>query len=207
MCGERGASVTVLSCVGGNLGSLRNVLQRLGASATFTDDAAEVRRARRLLIPGVGAFDAAVGSLLQSGLIEALEERVRAGVPLLGICLGMQLLANSSEEGSSPGLGFIPATVRRINGRPTHRVPHLGWNRVHVTRKHVLFDCLEDDARFYFAHSYRLVCDSKSDVLGVTRYADDFASVVQRDNVIGVQFHPEKSHRYGQEVLGRFIRL
>jgi glutamine amidotransferase len=146
-------------------------------------------------------------ALRSNRLVEALEEQVRAGVPLLGICLGMHLLANASEEGTTPGFGWIPAIVRRIDRRSGQRVPHLGWNSVHAERKHPLFDCLPDEARYYFAHSYQFVCDWKSDVLGVTRYGDDFVSAVQRENVLGVQFHPEKSHRYGQELLARFLQM
>ena len=207
MDGGTRRSVTILSCVGGNLGSLRRVFERLGAIAVLTDDPAEVRRAQRLLIPGVGAFDPAIDALRASGLVEALEDRVRWGAPVLGICLGMQLLANSSDEGSGPGLGWIPATARRLSSLPAQRVPHLGWNSVRLVREHPLLTYLEDDARFYFSHSYRLVCNVESDIVGMTSYCEDFPAIVQRDNVLGVQFHPEKSHRYGQDLLGSFLQL
>ena len=205
--GERGLCATIISGAGGNAGSVRNVLQRLGATTVLTDDPMEVRRAQRLIIPGVGAFDATIGVLRAKGLLEALDERFRAGVPVLGICLGMHLLANSSEEGTEPGLGWIPATVRRIDGPPTLPVPHLGWNTVRAVRPHPLFSDLDDDARFYFAHSYRVVCDVPSDVLAVTTYGADFPSAVERDHVLGVQFHPEKSHPYGLRLLDRFLHL
>lgn len=202
-----GLRVTIPNCAGGNAGSLRHVLERLGATTVFTDDPTEVRRAERLIIPGVGAFDATVDSLRAKGLLEALDERIRVGVPVLGICVGMHLLANSSEEGTEQGLGWLPATVRRIKGHRTLRVPHLGWNTVRALRPHPLFHDLDDDARFYFAHSYHLVCDVPSDVLAVTTYGGDFPSAVERDHVLGVQFHPEKSHRYGLQLLDRFLHL
>lgn len=173
----------------------------------LTDDPTEVRRARRLILPGVGAFDAAMKHLQGKGLLRALDQRVAAGVPILGICLGMQLLARSSEEGNHSGLGWIPATARRITAQTELPVPHVGWNTVTVVKPHALFTGLHRDARFYFSHSYHLVCDVPADVLAMTRYGDVFPSAVQRDHVIGVQFHPEKSHRYGQDLLAHFLAL
>jgi glutamine amidotransferase len=181
----------------------------LGIDAQVTEDPIAVSRAYRLVLPGVGAFDPAVTHLARTGLREAVIERILAGVPTLGICLGMQLFANWSEEGSLAGLGWISGHVRRLGAGSTGsrelRVPHMGWNTVSTSKPHFLFDGIDPSARFYFAHSYHFVCDSESDVLATTTYGAPFASAVARENVIGIQFHPEKSHALGLQILSRFV--
>ncbi len=187
----------------GNVGSVANMLRKVGAEAARTDQPEVLHAADAVVLPGVGAFDVGMARLHERGVVEVLGAVVGRGTPLLGICLGMQLLADGSEEGSAPGLGWIPGQVRRIPGgdRP---VPHMGWNTARPVRPGSVFDALDDDARFYFVHSYAFAPDEPGDVLAETDYGITFASAVQRGNVTGVQFHPEKSHRHGMALLRRF---
>lgn len=202
-------SVVVINAGIGNLGAIPNMLKRLGAAARVTDDPDEIADADRIILPGVGAFDAAMQSLDDLGLIpvlnqKALEERV----PILGVCLGMQLLSAGSEEGRLAGLGWIRGRAIRFKADaagPQLRVPHMGWNYVHRTANGALFGDGAVTPRFYFAHSYHLVCDDEADVAGVTRYGYPFVSAIRRGNISGIQFHPEKSHRFGLEIFRSFL--
>jgi glutamine amidotransferase len=191
----------------GNLGSILNMLKKIGVEARLCADAADVGRAEKLILPGIGAFDVGMRSLASRRLIEPLNERVLlARVPVLGICLGMQLLAATSEEGQLPGLGWLRAETRRFrfDGGEPLRVPHMGWNTVNVAASHALFEGLDEEPRFYFVHSYHLACHDSKDVVGVTHYGYDFPAVVARGNIMGTQFHPEKSHRFGMQLLKNF---
>lgn len=191
----------------GNVGSIANMLKRLGHEARISGDVADVARADKLILPGVGAFDNGMESLTRKGLREVLEERVRKnGVPVLGICLGLQLMTRKSEEGSSPGLGWLPAETKAFRGRidPALRVPHMGWNTVAPTRAGAL--ALPADNRFYFVHSYFVDCEDEGIVCGRTRHGLEFASYLCAGRIVGVQFHPEKSHRYGMALLDSFVR-
>jgi glutamine amidotransferase len=202
--------ITVVDYGVGNLGAIPNMLKRLGATAKITNDATEIRRARKLILPGVGAFDAAMANLNTLGLIDTLREVQQRDVPILGLCLGMQLLARSSEEGDLPGFGWIPARVVRFRLDSSDRsfhVPMMGWNYVQASRPNVLLADLGDDPRFYFAHSYHIECEDPSDVVGLTTYGYEFPSVVQRGNVMGAQFHPEKSHRFGMKFFENFLAI
>lgn len=202
--------ITVIDYGAGNIGSVLNMIRKVGGKAVVGRELETVRAADKILLPGVGSFDNAVNRLSDLGLISALRERAGVGVPLFGICLGMQLLSDASEEGSLPGLGLIPGRVRRFRfeGELTGlKVPHMGWNRVTPAKAHPLCSGLEQDARFYFVHSYYYDCAEPGDVLFRTSYGRDFPSGVQRGNVMGVQFHPEKSHRFGMQLLKNFIEL
>lgn len=202
--------ITVVDYGVGNLGAIPNMLKRLGATARITNMASEIEHAQKLILPGVGAFDTAMSNLRSLDLIETLGRVRHRGVPILGLCLGMQLLARSSEEGALAGFGWIPAEVVRFrldeSDRSLH-VPMMGWNYVRVIRPHGLVANLDQDPRFYFAHSYHLVCDDTEDVVALTTYGYEFPSVVQRDNVMGAQFHPEKSHRFGMRIFENFLAI
>jgi glutamine amidotransferase len=195
----------------GNLGSIVNMLRRIGCDAGATTEAAAVAAADRLILPGVGAFDPAMERLRASDLLEPLRRRViEQGRPLLGICLGMQLLTEGSEEGQLPGLGWLPATTVRFRFDDRSRdlrVPHMGWNTVTWRHGDPLGRAAEDDVRYYFAHSYHVRCRHDEHVLATTEYGGEFHSAVRRDNIRGTQFHPEKSHRYGMDLLRAFAEL
>jgi len=195
----------------GNLGSMGNMLRKIGCPAKISADPDDVLAAGKLILPGVGAFDQGIESLRRRGLADALTKQViERGTPLLGVCLGMQLLGSASEEGSMAGLGFIEAKTVRF---PKHvddvplRVPHMGWNVVRPQKDDLLFHGLESQNRFYFVHSYHVDCADPEIVLGFTPYAGEFVSVLRQGNVWGVQFHPEKSHRFGMQLLKNFVGL
>jgi glutamine amidotransferase len=203
--------VTVVNLGVGNLGAIPSMLKRLGAAAAITDDADEIDRATKLVLPGVGAFDAAMSNLRRLGLAEVLTRQViDRKVPVLGLCLGMQLLADGSEEGNESGLGWIRGKVVRFRLDETDkslRVPEMGWNTVRVVQPVPLLSGLGESPRFYFAHSYHMVCAEPADAVGVTTYGYEFPSVVQRQNVMGAQFHPEKSHRFGMKIFENFLAI
>jgi len=186
-----------------------NMLKRIGVHAEASSDPQILASADKLILPGVGAFDAGMQYLNESGLMPMLQQRVLEDrVPVLGICLGMQLLLGGSEEGELSGLGFILGTCKKFNfsdQQKSLKVPHMGWNLVKPSNYNTLFYGLQDEARFYFVHSYHAVCDDISHQLGVTHYGDDFTSAIQRENIYGAQFHPEKSHRFGMILLKNFV--
>lgn len=190
----------------GNIASIENMLRKVGAPVGIGRTEAELRGASHLILPGVGAFDHGMSSLRARGLEPVLSELVRErGIPILGICLGMQLLAQRSEEGSEPGLGWLDAECVRFSLPTTGRlkVPHMGWNTV-SSPPGAPNPLLPEDARFYFVHSYHIRCHDAADVAGTTTYGYPFTAAVRRGNITGVQFHPEKSHRFGLELLRRF---
>lgn len=201
-------TVTIVDYGMGNIGSIANMLKKLGVASLTSGDPAQIATAERIILPGVGAFDRAVRELDQRGLRAALSARVAEGVPLLGICLGMQLLADSSEEGPGAGLGWIPGAVRRLPAEGLDgplRIPHMGWSRVEATPAATALPSLgSDGARYYFVHSYAFVADDEADVLGRSTWGHPFVAAVGRGSVLGVQFHPEKSHRHGMALLADF---
>lgn len=189
----------------GNPGSILNMLKKIGVPAKLSAADGDLAAASKLILPGVGAFDAGMVNLEKAGVIPRLTERVQAGVPTLGICLGMQLLTKRSEEGERPGLGFIDAEVVRF--RPTDKtlkVPHMGWNAVQTVRRTPLVEELPEASRFYFVHSFYTRCASEADVVLTATYGAPFCAAFQHGNVMGVQFHPEKSHRFGMALLRSF---
>lgn len=195
----------------GNVGSVVNMCSRLNIAVMRSGKPADVRSATALILPGVGAFDAGIAKLTELKLIEPLNERVMsAKVPVLGICLGMQLMTRSSEEGRSAGLGWVPAQTRSIknlsaNNAERLRLPHIGWNYVRRVKEHPITQGFDEETRFYFVHSFATVCDDERDVLLQTSYAGiPFAAGFARENVIGMQFHPEKSHKFGMQVFRNF---
>lgn len=191
----------------GNLGSVANMLKKIGVRVRVTAEPDEIRHAKALILPGVGHFDSGMRNLVTSGLKSLLDERVlKESVPVLGICLGMQLMARRSDEGTEPGLGWLAADVRRFAFQPRLRlaVPHMGWNEVEPVAASPLYRGLDDAPRFYFVHSYHLVCDDQADVAGWATYGYRFAASVRHGSIFGTQFHPEKSHRFGKAVLRNF---
>lgn len=200
--------ITVIDCGMGNSGSIMNILSRIGADAVLTSNADDIARADKLVLPGVGAFDNGMERLHSLGLVNLLNQKVLEDkTPILGICLGMQLFANGSEEGAAPGLGWLDARVIRFKFEHADalKIPQMGWNVLSVCKDHPLFENLADDARFYFVHSYHMQCDNPDDILATSHYGKDFVACVARDSIVGVQFHPEKSLRWGMEVFRKFV--
>jgi imidazole glycerol-phosphate synthase subunit HisH len=191
----------------GNVFAFRNAYERLNIPVALVRTPAEVENATRLILPGVGAFDRAMEQLDASGLRAAIEEfaLVKKG-PLLGVCVGMQMLAESSEEGQRRGLGWINGEARRFPGDAV-ALPHMGWNNVAPASQQGLFDGMNGDSRFYFLHSFYVECHDRSDVLAVADYGGAFCCAVNRGNIFGVQFHPEKSHRWGTRLLKNFAEI
>lgn len=194
----------------GNLGSILNMLRRVDAPAVISGDPAQILGATKLILPGVGAFDQGMSNLRRLGLAELVTRKaLEQSTPLLGICLGMQLLGRASEEGSEPGLGLIDArSIRfRRDADPGLKIPHMGWNTVAQRKPSALFEAMHPEPRFYFVHSYHVVCASPGDVLAVASYGGEFVAAVERANIYGMQFHPEKSHKFGMKLLQNFAAL
>lgn len=203
--------ITIIDYGVGNVQAIANIYKRLNIPVSAASTAAQLDGARKVVLPGVGAFDWAMTRLNQSGMREPLDAVVRGGqCDVIGICVGMQMLAKRSDEGALPGLGWIDADVRifdekRLSGRT--RLPHMGWNDVSPSRPDPLFRGLETDARFYFLHSYYFEPHNPEDVLATTDYGGPFTCSVGRNKVFGVQFHPEKSHQWGIQLLKNFAEL
>ena len=193
----------------GNLGSIRNMLKKIGAEGTISSNVSDIERAEKLILPGVGNFDQGMRNLETLGLLPVLEDKViQKKTPILGICLGMQLFARKSEEGESSGLGWIDAEVVRFKFDDKERnlkIPHMGWNLIKIERKDTLFGEMYLESRFYFVHSYHMVCKNESDILAKTFHGHEFPSAVRKENIYGVQFHPEKSHKFGMKLLANFV--
>jgi glutamine amidotransferase len=193
-----------------NLGSMLNMLRKVGVEAERVGTPEGLKGASKIVLPGIGAFDHGMSALAERGLIEPLRKKaLDERVPVLGVCLGMQMLGGGSEEGESNGLGLVEAKCQRF--RPAEgsglKVPHMGWGQISPRRASPLLAGLGEQSRFYFVHSYHLVCDDPEDVLAHSRYGIDFVSVIERGNIFGVQFHPEKSHRFGMALLRNFAIL
>jgi len=192
----------------GNLGSIANMLKKVGVESTITSDPLVIEAAEKLILPGVGAFDFGMKNIAQRQLVDSLNVQVtQRKKPILGLCLGMQLFTRGSEEGRLRGLGWLDAeTVRFKFGAadPHLKIPHMGWNTLHIKRSHPLLTDLVTEARFYFVHSYYVVCSNNDNVLATTCYGYDFPSMVAQDNILGAQFHPEKSHKFGMKLLKNF---
>jgi len=193
----------------GNLGSIRNMLKKIGAEGTISSNISDIEGAEKLILPGVGNFDQGMRNLEAIGLLPVLENKViQKKTPVLGICLGMQLFARKSEEGESTGLGWIDAEVVRFkfDDKERHlKIPHMGWNLVEIHQRNPLFEEMYPEPRFYFVHSYHVACRNEEEVLTQTLYGYKFVSSVKKENIYGVQFHPEKSHKFGMKLLDSFV--
>jgi imidazole glycerol-phosphate synthase subunit HisH len=216
--------ITIVDYGVGNLGSILNMLKKVGAKAQTSSDPDVLRQAVKLILPGVGAFDAGMRKLNETGLLPVLNELVlEKKIPVIGLCLGMQLLTKRSEEGAEAGLGWIDAHTVRFKFGPENahlKVPHMGWNTLDIRRQHPLVadlsipawpaepagsgHSLGPESRFYFVHSFHIVCADETDVVAFTDYGYPFAAIISRGNIMGAQFHPEKSHKFGMQLLRNF---
>ena len=194
----------------GNLASVLNMIHKIGGNAKISRDPNEMLDASKLILPGVGSFDYGITQLHSYGFSAIIQKMTSKGIPILGICLGMQLLGNRSEEGQLEGLRLMDAEFKRFsfkdNSAKLH-IPHVGWNYVSVVKENPLLPNYGSEQRFYFTHSYHAVCAKETDVLATTTYGYPFTCAYCRDNIFGVQFHPEKSHRFGMAMMKRFMEL
>ncbi len=193
----------------GNLGSVYNMFKKIGAIPKISSNILDIEGADKLILSGVGSFDYGMKQLYNLGLIKILNEKVIDNkIPILGICLGMQLFTKCSEEGTVKGLGWFDAeTIKFQFDKNNHalKVPHMGWNTIKPEKDSLLFSEMYDDPRFYFLHSYHVTCKNNQDILGTTKYGYEFPAALEKGNILGVQFHPEKSHKFGMQILKNFI--
>jgi glutamine amidotransferase len=203
--------ITIVDYGAGNIKSIRNMLKKIGVTSQITSSAEEVSKAEKLIIPGVGHYTYGMDKLNTSGLVDELTSRVlKDKIPVLGICLGAQLLGISSEESDEKGLGWLDMEVVRFDSSKMEaslKVPHMGWNEIKQEKKSLLLDGYEEVPRYYFVHSYHMKPVNPSDILMTTNYGYEFTSAVEKDNIFGVQFHPEKSHKFGMKLLTNFSKI
>ena len=202
--------ITIVNYGLGNIGSMQNMLRHIGVLSKLESDPLEISKARKLILPGVGSFDAAMNEITNiPGLINVLNHKAKVEkIPILGICLGMQLMTRSSEEGKKKGLGWINADTKRFRLESKFKVPHMGWNNVEVNSSTELTDISDDLQRFYFVHSYYVKVDHQVNSLFKTKYGlVEFDSGIVDQNIYGVQFHPEKSHKFGMNLFQRFANI
>ncbi|WP_413570727.1 imidazole glycerol phosphate synthase subunit HisH [Bdellovibrio sp. HCB117] len=205
--------VSIVNYGMGNIGSVVNMFKRISVKTEIISTAEEIRKAHKILLPGVGAFDAAMSRINELQIKEALDEKaLKEKVPVLGICLGMQLLTQGSEEGVLPGLAWFEAqtlSFRKVVDTKVLKVPHMGWSQAHLANASPLVAGFEnfEEIRFYFVHSYFVKCVNPNESILKTHYGVEFDSAIQKDNIFGAQFHPEKSHKFGMKLLENFARL
>jgi glutamine amidotransferase len=203
--------ITIIDYGVGNINAFVNVYKRVNVPTKIAKTAADLEGAHKLILPGVGHFDHAMSELIQSGMREKLDELVMVKkVPVIGICVGMQMMGNSSDEGKMEGLKWIDASIKKFDEakiQQVTRLPHMGWNDVNPVVSNPLFEGLEKNALFYFLHSYYFECNNTVDILATSEYGGQFTCAAHHDNVYGIQFHPEKSHHYGEILLHNFAKL
>ena len=205
--------IAIINYEMGNLGAVKNMLKKIKVKeeVLITSNYKDILKASKIILPGVGSFDEGMKNLLKLRLIDAIYTKVEEGSPILGICLGMQILMEKSEEGKEKGLSLIEGEVVKFRFKekdPNLKIPHMGWNIVKPTNYKTLFKNFEEkNIRFYFVHSYHVVCNDKAHILGWTNYEYDFASAISKNNIFGVQFHPEKSHKFGMKLFKNFVEL
>ena len=200
--------ITIIDYGMGNLGSIANMIKKVGGKSVITSNKDEIKKAKKLLLPGVGAFDNAVKNLKNLDLWDLIKEKVLVEKnPIMGICLGMQLLTKGSEEGKLEGFGFIDAYTKKFTFENNKlKIPHMGWNIVKLQKTSKLFQGMENqENRFYFVHSYAVECYEEKDILTTTFYGYEFVSSFEKENIIGCQFHPEKSHKFGMALFKNFV--
>lgn len=191
-----------------NIRSLDNAMFHLECDSVVIDKPVPLKNVERLIIPGLGNFDSSINKIKSNGLFNFLNDFKNTERPILGICLGAHIMMESSEEGKLDGLSWFKGKVNKFkfNNNIKFKIPHMGWNKI-LDTKNRLFNKIDNDHRFYFAHSYYIKCDTKENVIGTTLYGDEFQSAIQNNNIIGVQFHPEKSYKYGERILKNFLKL
>jgi glutamine amidotransferase len=203
--------ITIIDYGAGNINSIRNMIARSGYDCIITNKEEEIIKADKLILPGVGNFDHGMSNLEESGILPSLNEAVLSKkVPILGICLGAQLMTKSSKEGIKDGLGWFPAVVRKFDKSKmptTYKIPHMGWNHIKILKKSRLFEGLDNDLRYYFVHSFHFETSDTRIALAETNYGYDFLSGLEMDNIFAVQFHPEKSHNFGVKLMENFIKI
>jgi imidazole glycerol-phosphate synthase subunit HisH len=194
----------------GNLNSVKKTFERLKVNAVISSHPEDIKDSDKLVLPGVGHFGKAMSNLRELDLLDCLNEAVLVNKkPILGICLGMQLLAKKSEEGNADGLSWIDSEVTKfkVSDKLKYKVPHMGWNRISIKKDSLLMKDIPDFSEFYFVHSYYIKLNDESDLLNETEYEYLFTSAVEKDNIFGVQYHPEKSHDSGVQIIKNFIKL
>lgn len=202
--------IIVIDYKTGNVGAVFNMINRIGIDAKISSSSDEIAKADKLILPGVGSFDNAMKNLYDMDLLSILNRRVLEDeIPILGICLGMQLMTKTSQEGKMPGIGWVDAeTVRfKFDSDSSRKIPHMGWNSIRIIRNNALFNEVDQNFKFYFAHSYHVLCNNEKHILAKTCYEYEFVSIFNSNNIFGVQFHPEKSHRFGKKILENFFEL
>ncbi len=199
--------IAILDYGVGNLKSIYNMFKKIGVDSVITSDCKQIMDAKKYLLPGVGSFDYGITNLKKSHFFEVLEKEILINKkPILGICLGMQLLTKSSEEGTHSGLGWIDAHTKKFKLDNNLTVPHMGWNTVNPLNKNNIFKGLNEN-KFYFVHSYHVICNNKDNILATSFYGQDFVCSIFMNNIYGVQFHPEKSHKFGIQLLKNFAEI
>ncbi|MDX6182209.1 imidazole glycerol phosphate synthase subunit HisH [Flavobacterium sp. Fl-77] len=203
--------ITIIDYGVGNINAFVNVYKRVNVSTKIAKTTADLEDAQKIILPGVGHFDHAMSELIKSGMREKLDELVmEKKIPVIGICVGMQMMGHSSDEGKLAGLGWIDASIKKFDEtkiKQVTRLPHMGWNDVNPVILNPLFQGLEKDALFYFLHSYYFECNNPDDILATSDYGGQFACAAHHENIYGIQFHPEKSHHYGETLLHNFAKL
>ena len=210
MCIDK-KTVAIVDYKLGNIGSIFNMIKKLGFNPYIASKPCDIINAEKLILPGVGSFDAGMKNLIELNMISVLNEKVQEKkTPIMGICLGMQLMTSSSEEGSMSGLKWVDANTKKFNfidNFSSLKIPHMGWNNAVFKDGNLLNNSYNEIKRYYFVHSYHVICNNEDDIIAYTEYGYRFVSAFQRENVIGVQFHPEKSHKYGMELMNAFLSL
>jgi glutamine amidotransferase len=202
--------ICIIDYGAGNIGSISNMFRKLGRPVKITSNPEDIKNAKKLILPGVGSFDYGMSKLGESGLIEILNEKVlKDKIPILGICLGAQLMTKKSEEGNLMGFGWFDAEVKKFSPKDesVFRIPHMGWNYVKLIKETPLSKDLPFEPKYYFVHSYYLQSNKLEDIFMTTNYENDFVSALNHDNIYAVQFHPEKSHKYGLKIFQNFLSI
>lgn len=201
--------ITIIDYGAGNLGSIKNMIRKIGFEAKISSNVEDILESKKLILPGVGSFDFGMTQLNKSGLIDVLKMKVlEERIPILGICLGVQLFTHQSDEGDLKGLSWFNAETVKFNfdGSNKLKIPHMGWNEIVKKKESRLLEDISLESRFYFVHGYHLKCNDINDSLLETNYGYNFVSAIEKNNIVGVQFHPEKSHKFGMKILYNFIQ-